>query len=92
MPVKLIPLTCPSCGGQLEIPDELRDFYCQYCGTAIKAVGAEGSVAQAADAAEAAQAQAAAEAQEEFLAGQDIPRPENGDGYNAPDTPDNGGM
>lgn len=36
MPVKLIPLTCPSCGGQLEIPDEPRDFYCQYCGTRIR--------------------------------------------------------
>jgi predicted RNA-binding Zn-ribbon protein involved in translation (DUF1610 family) len=36
MSVKLIPLTCPSCGGQLEIPDEPRDFYCQYCGTRIR--------------------------------------------------------
>lgn len=35
MPVKLIPMTCPSCGGQLEIPDDLQDFYCQYCGTRI---------------------------------------------------------
>lgn len=35
MSVKLIPMTCPSCGGQLEIPDDLQDFYCQYCGTRI---------------------------------------------------------
>lgn len=35
MPVKLIPLTCPNCGGQLEMPVEAEDFYCQYCGTHI---------------------------------------------------------
>jgi hypothetical protein len=36
MSVKLISLTCPNCGGQLELPDEPRDFYCQYCGTRIR--------------------------------------------------------
>ncbi len=77
-------VVCPSCGASGNKIRLGTVGYCQYCGTAIKAVGAEGSVAQAADPAEAAQAQAAAQAQDEFLAGQDIPRPEGGD--------DNGGM
>jgi hypothetical protein len=77
-------VVCPSCGASGNKIRLGTVGYCQYCGTAIKAVGAEGSVAQAADPAEAAQAQAAAQAQDEFLAGQDIPRPEGGE--------DNGGM
>ncbi|MBQ2066749.1 MAG: hypothetical protein II496_04445 [Clostridiales bacterium] len=85
-------VVCPSCGASGNKIRLGTVGYCQYCGTAIKAVGAEGSVAQAADPAEAAQAQAAAQAQDEFLAGQGIPRPEGGDGYGVQDTPDNGGM
>ena len=37
MPIKLISLTCPSCGGQLEMPVDTKDFYCQYCGTHVYA-------------------------------------------------------
>lgn len=77
-------VVCPSCGASGNKIRLGTVGYCQYCGTAIKAVGAEGSVAQAADPGEVAQAQQAAQAQDEFLAGQDIPRPEGGD--------DNGGM
>ena len=37
MPIKLIPLTCPSCGAQLEVPADKEDFYCGYCGTRVHA-------------------------------------------------------
>ena len=33
--VSLIPLTCPKCGGQLQIPPETSKCYCTYCGTQI---------------------------------------------------------
>ncbi len=35
MSVTLVPLTCPSCGGQLQIPEGTRQCYCTYCGTQI---------------------------------------------------------
>ena len=35
MPIKLISLTCPNCGGQLEMPVDAKDFYCQYCGSHV---------------------------------------------------------
>ena len=35
MPVTLVPLTCPSCGGQLQIPEGTKQCYCNFCGTQI---------------------------------------------------------
>ncbi|MDO4797045.1 MAG: hypothetical protein Q4A01_03390 [Coriobacteriales bacterium] len=35
MPVKVVPLTCPNCGGRLEIPTDLKQCFCTYCGTRI---------------------------------------------------------
>src|SRR5271157_2919356 len=31
----MIKLTCPSCGGMLELPDNLDVAHCMYCGTKI---------------------------------------------------------
>lgn len=37
MPIKLIALTCPRCGGSLEMPVDSETFYCKYCGALIYA-------------------------------------------------------
>ncbi len=37
MPVKLISLKCPNCGGELEMPTESETFYCKYCGSLLYA-------------------------------------------------------
>lgn len=84
-------VVCPSCGASGNKIRLGTVGYCQFCGTAIKAAGDEGSVAQAADPAEAAQAQASMQAQEEFLAGQDL-TPSAGSDYAGQDPSDNGGM
>lgn len=33
--MKIVQITCPNCGGKLEIDDEKKKDYCQYCGTPI---------------------------------------------------------
>ena len=33
--VKFIQATCPSCGGQLQIPDNLTKAFCSYCGATV---------------------------------------------------------
>jgi len=33
--MKLISLSCPNCGGELEIEDGIDTFYCKYCGHTI---------------------------------------------------------
>lgn len=33
--MKIIQMKCPSCGGSLEVKDNLERFYCQYCGQQI---------------------------------------------------------
>lgn len=37
MSVKLIALTCPRCGGSLEMPVDSDTFYCKYCGALVYA-------------------------------------------------------
>ena len=73
-----IGVVCPSCGASGNKIRLGTVGYCQFCGSAIKAVGGEGSVAQAANPEEAAAAQEAVQAQDEFLANQDIFQPLGG--------------
>ena len=35
VPVTLVPLTCPKCGGQLSVPTDAKRCFCTYCGTQI---------------------------------------------------------
>ena len=35
MAVSLVPLSCPKCGGQLQIPQGVREVQCSFCGTQI---------------------------------------------------------
>lgn len=37
MPIKLVSLSCPKCGGDLEMPVESEVFYCKYCGALVYA-------------------------------------------------------
>ena len=36
VPVTLVPLTCPKCGGQLSVPTDAKRCFCTYCGTQIE--------------------------------------------------------
>lgn len=33
--IKMIPLTCPKCGAQLDVKEGTKSCYCTYCGTKI---------------------------------------------------------
>lgn len=35
MSLKLVPMICPECGGQIQIPPDIDTAYCTYCGTKI---------------------------------------------------------
>ena len=35
MPVTLVPLTCPKCGGQISVPNDVTKCFCSFCGTQI---------------------------------------------------------
>ena len=42
--VDFIALTCPSCGGGLEIPDGAITFSCKHCGTQYMVKNTEGAI------------------------------------------------
>lgn len=35
MSVRVVPLTCPSCGGRIRVPEGTKRCFCMYCGTQI---------------------------------------------------------
>lgn len=35
MAVKLVPIVCPKCGGQIQVPPDRPTCFCTYCGTQI---------------------------------------------------------
>ena len=37
-------ITCPSCGGELDLREGLKTFNCKYCGTLLSVKGDEGTL------------------------------------------------
>ncbi len=50
MEIKIIAMTCPSCGAGLQVASDMENFACGYCGTSLRAIRRGGTVSLIADA------------------------------------------